>query len=172
MSNTTLLSTVLAVSIKDQPGIPKHEVKNIQLLEGFGVEGDYHAGKYVRHRYLVKKDPTRPNHRQILLIDNHILSDLKDKGIELEPGSMGENIIVGGLDMMSLPIGTRLEIGECLLELSEVRDPCAQLNDSHPDLFRAVINEQDGETIYNAGIFARILKGGTVNPGDQVRIIV
>jgi MOSC domain-containing protein YiiM len=161
---------VLAVCRKADPGIPKIEVESIQLLEGIGVEGDYHAGQYVRHRYLAKKDPTQPNHRQVLLVDTVILEDLKKRDIQLGPGQMGENMLLDGIDLMSLEVGTRLAVGETLLEVSEIREPCSQLNGSHPNLFQAVKGEQGGEMIYNAGIFARIINGGTVEPGHPVRV--
>jgi len=92
------------------------------------------------------------------------------EGIEILPGQMGENFIVDGLDRMAHSIGTCLEMGPALLELTEVRDPCKQLNDSHQDLFKAVQVSKDGEIKYIAGVFARILTGGTVSPGYPVQI--
>jgi hypothetical protein len=162
---------VLAVCLNPEPGIPKHELNKIFLMAGFGVEGDYHSGKYVRHRYLVKKDATRLNNRQVLLIDTLILEKLKAVGIELKPGQMGENMILDGIDLMSQEIGTQIQIDKILLQLSENRDPCAQLNNSHPDLLRAVQPEIDGQKVLIAGVFAEILEGGWVSPGDQALLI-
>ena len=68
--------SVVAVSQKAGPGLPKLMVDAIQLIENYGVAGDYHAGQFVRHRYLVKKDPTRSNLRQVLLVDTSILADI------------------------------------------------------------------------------------------------
>ena len=82
--------TVVAVCKKAEPGLPKFEVESIQLIEDFGVDGDYHAGKLVRHRYLAKKDPTQANVRQVLLVDKGIHADVARQGIELRPGMMGE----------------------------------------------------------------------------------
>jgi len=159
---------VLAVCKNAQPGIPKIQADSIQLLEGFGVEGDYHAGEKIRHRYLAQKDPEQPNHRQVLLTDAQILGDLQKVGINLAPGQMGENITCYGINVMALEIGTRMAVGEALLEFSEVRDPCRQLNESHPDLYQAVIRQSNGEEVYSAGVFARILRGGKVNAGDSI----
>ena len=77
---------VLAVCKNANPGVPKNQVDSIQLLEEFGVEGDYHAGTKIRHRYLAEKDPEQLNHRQVLLIDAQILGDLGKVGIKLIPG--------------------------------------------------------------------------------------
>lgn len=161
---------VLAVCKNPDPGIPKAQSDSIQLLEDFGVKGDYHAGKKVRHRYLVKKDPNLPNQRQVLMIDAQILGDLIKAGIQLVPGQMGENLVCYGINVMALEIGTRLAAGDALLEITEIRDPCKQLNESHPDLYKAVIQEVDGEQVYTAGVFARIIRGGKVNAGDPIYV--
>jgi hypothetical protein len=162
---------ILAVCLSPEPGIPKYEKREIHLIPDLGVEGDYHAGKFVRHRYLVKKDPARLNNRQVLLIDTLILGKLKSEGIELKPGQMGENILVDGIDLMSLEIGTRIQIGPVLLQLSETRNPCAQLNVSHPNLLEAVQPKSDGKIVLIAGVFAEILNGGSISPGDQAVLL-
>jgi MOSC domain-containing protein YiiM len=162
--------SVLAVCLNPDPGIPKHPVDSIRLLKGQGVEGDYHAGEKVRHRYLEKKDPELPNIRHVLLIDNKIFGDLSKKGIKLTPGQMGENIVFSSIDVMSLELGTKLTVGEAVLEISEVRDPCHQLNESHPDLFEAVIHKIGEHEIYTAGVFARVIQGGKVEPGSNILI--
>ncbi len=169
--NTSLSrGSVVAVCKKADPGIPKFEVAVIQLLENYGAAGDYHAGKYVRHRYLAKKDPTKPNQRQVLLIDTSILANLASQDIHLEPGMMGENIIVNGISIMTLPIGTQIQVGEAVLEITEVRNPCYQLNESHPNLEETVKTSGTGTDPRNAGMMARILKHGWVRPGDIVTV--
>ena len=161
---------ILAVCKNANPGVPKIQVDSIQLLEEFGAEGDYHAGKKIRHRYLARKDPEQPNHRQVLLIDAQILGDLGKVGIKLVPGQMAENIVCYGINVMALEPGTRLAAGEALLEITEVRDPCRQLNDSHPDLYQAVIHENKGEESYTAGVFARVIRGGKVDAGNSIYV--
>jgi MOSC domain-containing protein YiiM len=162
--------SVVAVCQKAGPGLPKLSVEAVQLIENYGIDGDYHAGQLVRHRHLAKKDPTRPNQRQVLLVDTSILSELASQDIHLEPGMMGENIILDGMAVMALAIGTQLEIGETLLEVTEVRNPCYQLNAMHPHLLKAVATKVEGQVRRNAGMFARILTGGWVRPGDPVII--
>ena len=100
MNSSINQGSVIAVCKKAEPGLPKLVVNAIQLIENYGVEGDYHAGEFVRHRYLAKKDPTRPNLRQVLLIDTKILADITTQDIHLEPGMMGENMIIDGIGLM------------------------------------------------------------------------
>lgn len=169
MQTSPTHGTVAAVCMKSTPGLPKLQVDAIHLIENHGVEGDYHAGKLVRHRYLAKKDPNQPNLRQVLLVDSFMLASLTHQDIQLEAGMLGENIVVDGIAMMSLPIGTQLEIAETLLELTEVRDPCYQLNEMHPGLLKSVKSEQAGVR-HNAGMLARVLKGGWARPGDLVNV--
>ena len=106
----------------------------------------------------------------MLIIDTNILADLEIMGIHLTPGQMGENMICSGIDVMSLALGTRLEVGEAVLEISEVRDPCRQLNQSHPDLYEAVIHKDGELEVYTAGVFAKIIQGGTVVAGSKVTV--
>lgn len=161
---------VVAVCKKAEPGLPKLEVDEIRLIEDFGVEGDYHAGKFVRHRYLAKKDPTMPNLRQVLIVDTVILDEIARKDIHLKPGMMGENMVLDGISVMDLEIGTQIEIGETLLEITEIRNPCLHLNEMHPRLLKTVATKVDGVVRRNAGMMARILQGGWVRPGDAVRV--
>ncbi|MCK5795113.1 MAG: hypothetical protein KAH12_10420 [Anaerolineales bacterium] len=134
------------------------------------MEGDYHAGAKIRHRYLAKKDPEQPNHRQILLIDTQILGNLGKVGIKLVPGQMAENIVCYGISVMALEKGGHLAAGEALLEITEVRDPCKQLNERHPDLYQAVIQEINGKERYTAGVFARVLRAGKVDTGNSIYV--
>jgi len=160
--------SVVTVCQKAEPGLPKLMVDAIQLIENHGIAGDYHAGQFVRHRYLAKKDPTRPNLRQVLLVDTSILAEIARQDIHLKPGMLGENITLDGIAVMTLPIGTQLEVGQTLLEVTGVRNPCHQLNEMHPRLLKAVASKVDGQVRRNAGVMARILKGGWVRPGDPV----
>ena len=168
MSYSAERGSVVAVCQKVEPGLPKLAVEAVQLIENYGVAGDYHAGRFVRHRYLAKKDPTRPNLRQVLLADTSILAEVAEQEIQLEPGMLGENIMLDGIEVMALSIGTQLEVGETLLEVTEVRNPCHQLNQMHPRLLKAVASKVDGQVRRNAGMMARILVGGWVRPGDPV----
>ena len=163
---------VIAVCRNPEPGLPKPVVKHIYLLEDLGVEGDYHAGKYVRHRYLAKKDPNRRNMRQVLIVDMNAYRELEHQGIALTPGSMGENITVEGIAVMELAEGTRLTVGGAIVEITEVRKPCTQLNGINPKLLKAVTSVEDDKKIYKAGIMARVLQAGWVKAGDRIAVMI
>jgi len=168
MNNSMINGLVKAVCLKSDPGLPKFEAESIHLIEGLGVEGDYHSGKFVRHRYLAKKDPTRQNLRQVLIVDSSILEDVANLGIILKPGMLGENILVDGIKIMDLSPGTLLEIGSTLLEVTEIRNPCLQLMEIHPNLLKSVASKVDGKVRRKAGMMARIIKGGWIRRGDLV----
>jgi hypothetical protein len=163
---------VIAVCRNPEPGLPKPIVKHIYLLKDLGVEGDYHAGTYVRHRYLAKKDPTRRNMRQVLIVDVNAYRELEQKNIVLEPGSMGENITVDGIAIMDLAEGTCLTIGDAIVEITEVRKPCVQLNGINPKLLKAVTALENGKRVYKAGIMTRVLQAGWVKAGDRIAVVV
>lgn len=171
MAPKPIQGKVLAVSLKAEPGLPKHPSEQITLLAGCGVEGDYHAGTTIRHRYLARKDPERPNNRQVLLVDLEIINHIKGLGIQLAPGELGENILVEGVDLMALEIGTCLEIGPALVELTEVREPCYQLDGVHPGLERAVEGGTDHNESPNAGMLGIVVRGGLVQPGQTVSVL-
>lgn len=170
MPTSPSYGSVVAVCQKAEPGLPKFQVDAVQLVENHGIAGDYHAGRYVRHRVLARKTPTKPNWRHVLLVDTAILAEIARQGIHLKPGMMGENIILDGIMLMSLAVGTRLKAAETLLELTEIRNPCYQLNEMHPGLLKAVAKKEQGQVYLNAGMMARILKGGWVRPGDHVTV--
>jgi len=129
---------VVAVCRNAEPGLPKLIVDEVRLIEDWGVEGDYHAGKFVRHRYLAKKDPTQPNLRQVCIVDAAAFAAMRERNLQIGPGMMGENITVEGVAVMQLAIGTRLSISEALVEVTEVRIPCKQLNGIVAGLLKAV----------------------------------
>ncbi len=162
------IGRVVAVCRRAEPGLPKEEVPAVQVLADYGVVGDYHAGPLVRHRYLVRKDPLRPNVRQVLLSDTHILAALAEQGMALRPGMLGENVVLDGVAVMTLPGGTRLLVGEVLLEITEARAPCSQLDAMHPRLQAAVTLAADAQPRWMAGMFARVVRSGWIRPGDAV----
>src|SRR6185436_19044959 len=103
---------VTAVSVSPTHTMAKPARDAIRLLEGLGVEGDAHAGATVKHRSRVKKNPTTPNLRQVHLIHAELHDELKRAGFELVAGQMGENVTTRGVDLLALPTGTRLRLGE------------------------------------------------------------
>jgi hypothetical protein len=162
---------VVAVCCNPEPGLPKPVVDAVHLIENWGIEGDYHAGSLVRHRYLANKEPNRPNVRQALLVDAAIFTELAQQNIHIGPGMMGENITIEGIDVVQLSEGTRLAIGAAVVEVVGRRNPCLQLNGIDPRLLKAVVKKQSGQTIFKAGMMTRILQSGWVRAGDPVKVL-
>src|ERR1700716_2531545 len=129
-------SLVTAVSRSATHTLRKSNVQSIRLLEGLGVEGDAHQGSMVKHRSRVARDPTQPNLRQVHLIHAELHDELRRTGaFELSPGQMGENITTRGIDLLGLPHGTRLLLGEsAVVEVTGLRNPCKQLDGIQPGL--------------------------------------
>src|SRR6185436_17700277 len=103
---------VLAVSRSPTHAFSKPNHPSIRLVAGLGVEGDAHMGATVKHRSRVAQDPTQPNLRQVHLIHDELFTELAARGFIVSAGQMGENITTHGLALLSLPVGTRLTIGE------------------------------------------------------------
>jgi hypothetical protein len=171
MDASPIKGKVVAVCCNREPGLPKPVVDAVHLIEDWGVEGDYHAGSLVRHRYLANKDPNRPNLRQALLVDAAVFAELAKRDIHIGPGMMGENITIEGIDVMQLVEGTHLAIGSAVVEVVERRNPCLQLNGIDPRLLKAVVKKQPGQMIFKAGMMTRILQSGWVRAGDLVEIL-
>jgi MOSC domain-containing protein YiiM len=166
-----LQGKVVAVCCNPEPGLPKPVVNVVHLIENWGIEGDYHAGSLVRHRYLAKKDPNRPNLCQALLVDAAVFTELAQQDIHIGPGMMGENVTIEGIDVMQLPERTCLAIGSAVVEVIERRGPCLQLNEIDPRLLKAVVKKQPGQIVFKAGIMTRILQSGWVRAGDIVEVL-
>ncbi|MFM9108810.1 MAG: MOSC domain-containing protein [Chloroflexota bacterium] len=141
----------------------------ILLLAGLGVDGDAHAGATVKHRSRVRKDPSAPNLRQVHLIHAELHDELRSLGFAVEPGQMGENITTRGIDLLGLPAGTRLRIGGAVVEITGLRNPCAQLDGIQQGLMAATLDRDgDGTVVRKAGVMGVVLEGGVVRPGDAV----
>ncbi|MEL6864052.1 MAG: MOSC domain-containing protein [Bacteroidota bacterium] len=144
----------------------------IQLLKGLGVEGDAHLGKTVKHRSRVAKDPTKLNLRQVHLIHEELHDELRQQGFDIVPGYMGENITTRGIALLDLPRGTQMRLGEkALIEVTGLRNPCAQLDGLQNGLMKAVLDrDEKGRLIRKAGIMAIVLESGPVKAGDPIQI--
>jgi MOSC domain-containing protein YiiM len=142
------------------------------LVAGLGVEGDAHAGKTVKHRSRVKRDPSQPNLRQVHLMHAELHDELHERGFPVEPGEMGENVTTQGVYLLGLPTGARLRLGrEAVVEVTGLRNPCQQLDGIHPGLMSAVLDrDAAGELVRKAGIMAIVLAGGVVRVGDPIAI--
>ena len=163
---------VLAVARDAGHGFSKPLAESIRLLAGLGVEGDAHLGVTVRHRSRVRADPTQPNLRQVHLLHAEVLEELRAAGFAVAPGAIGENVTTRGLDLLALPTGARLHLGaEAVVEVTGLRNPCAQLDAFRPGLMRALLGrDARNRVVRKAGVMAVVLAGGEVRPGDAVAV--
>ena len=164
---------VYSVHASSTHSIRKENRSYIHIIEGFGVEGDAHAGKKVKHRYLVRKDPERPNLRQVHFISYEIYEDLRQSGFNILEGEMGENITTVGIDLMNLPLDTIFRIGgDVELKITGMREPCHLLDEIQNGLMKATVSKnEEGHIIRKAGIMSVVIKGGIVQSGDPIEII-
>ena len=144
----------------------------LRLLEGLGVEGDAHAGQLVQHLSRIAKDPGVPNLRQVHLIHAELFDELANHGFTITPGQMGENVTTRGIDLLGLSQGTRLRLGaDAVIEVTGLRNPCAQLNGLAPGLMAAVLSQaSDGGLVRKAGVMAVVVTGGEVRLGDTIAL--
>jgi len=163
---------VIAVSRSSRHTFSKPNQVSIKLIAGIGVEGDAHAGKTVKHLYLVEKDPTQPNLRQVHLIHTELLDGLNEEGFSVGPGQLGENITTRGIDLLGLPTGAKLQIGdEAIIEVTGLRNPCHQIDNFQRGMLKAVLDwDEEGNLIRKAGVMAVVLADGEVRPGDTIKI--
>ena len=166
------MSRVEAVSRAAAHAFSKPNADCIRLLAGLGVEGDAHLGRTVQHRSRVARDPSLPNLRQVHLIHAELHDELRAQGFEVAPGAMGENITTRGVDLLALPTGTRLRLGDAaVVQVTGLRNPCAQLDRFRQGLMRAVLDrDDDGELVRKAGVMAIVLTGGPVRAGDPLAV--
>lgn len=143
---------------------------SIRLLTGLGVEGDAHCGITVKHRSRVAVDPSQPNLRQVHLIHAELFDELKLAGFDLAPGDLGENVTTRGIDLLALPVGARLQLGDkARIEITGLRNPCAQIEAFRPGLLSAVLGrDTEGRLVRKSGVMAIVLAGGEIRPGDAI----
>lgn len=143
------MGTVIAVCISEKKGIAKRPAAAALLIEGHGLEKDAHAGNW---------------HRQVSLLSLEKIEDFKKRGATVAYGDFGENLVVSGIDFVTLPVGTRLTVGDALLEISQIGKECHT---------RCSIYYSMGECIMpTQGVFATVLHGGMVKAGDEMTICV
>ena len=142
------MGEVLAVCLSEKKGTQKTAVPEAELREDWGVVGDAHAGHW---------------HRQVSLLAFEAIDAFRKKGAEVDFGAFGENLVVEGFDLKNLPVGTRFQVGECLLELSQIGKACH----SHCNIYKTM-----GDCIMpREGVFTVVLRGGKVKPGDKITMI-
>ncbi|MGD8876448.1 MAG: MOSC domain-containing protein [Syntrophobacterales bacterium] len=140
---------IVAVSVSNRKGIKKSNLPEGKLLEDEGLDGDAHAGDW---------------HRQVSLLAMESIDKIREKGLEVSPGDFAENITTSGLEIWELPMGTRLAVGsEALLEVTQIGKECHD---------RCAIFHQVGDCVMpREGVFTRVVRGGTIWPGDEVRVL-
>jgi len=139
-------SSVIAVCISEKKGERKTPVASVELREQHGIVGDAHAGEW---------------HRQVSLLARESIEKMQKMGLAVDAGDFAENITTAGIDLPSLPVGTRLAIGPALLEVTQIGKECHT---------RCAIFYQAGDCVMpKEGIFARVIRGGTVAAGDPIR---
>lgn len=135
--------------------------------------GDGHAGRTVQHRSRVRRDPSQPNLRQVHLIQAELFDELKGLGYDVGPGDLGENITTEGIDVLALPAATMLHLGNAVLEVTGLRNPCSQIDTFRRGMLAAVLGRaDDGSLVRKAGVMAVVLVGGDVRPGDSIRVVL
>lgn len=161
---------VVAVSRDAEHRFSKPTTGSIELLEGWGVEGDAHAGTTVQHRSRVARDPSQPNLRQVHLIHAELLDQLAGAGHEVEPGQLGENITTRGIDLLGLPTGVLLRIGEsAVVRITGLRNPCQQIEGFDTGLLRELVGRRaDGTIERRGGVMGVVVASGSVRPGDGI----
>ena len=139
---------IVAINISTQKGTPKSSVASALLIENFGLQGDAHAGNW---------------HRQVSLLGTESIAKMSARGIAgLEPGSFAENITTENIVLYELHPGDQLRIGEIILEVTQIGKECHQ---------KCAIYHKIGECVMpEEGIFARVLKGGRLQPGDFIEV--
>ena len=138
---------VVAINISENKGERKKNIEESLLLEEHGLEGDAHAGDW---------------HRQVSLLAEESIEKMREMGLDVSSGDFAENITTKGINLVSLPVGTKLMTGETLLEVTQIGKVCHD---------RCAIYYQAGDCVMpREGIFCRVLKGGQIKVGDEVKI--
>ena len=142
------MGTIRAVCTSETKGIQKRERERVELRPDWGIGDDAHAGAW---------------HRQVSLLAYEKVADFKARGADVDNGAFGENLVVEGIDLRNLPLGTRLRSGEVELELTQIGKECHA---------RCAIYPQMGDCIMpREGVFCRVITGGTLAPGDPLDVI-
>jgi len=142
------MAKVIAVCISEKKGTMKHPVDSVQLKKEHGIIGDAHAGNW---------------HRQVSLLADESVEKMREKFPDIPVGAFAENILTEGIELCTLPIGTKLRIGETLLEVTQIGKEC------HAD---CAIRQQVGDCVMpREGIFAIVLEEGSVKAGDTIEVL-
>jgi MOSC domain-containing protein YiiM len=165
---------VVAVASSTTHEFSKQTGPRIRLLEGLGVEGDAHAGATVKHRSRLRRNATEPNLRQVHLLQAELFDEVLEAGHRVLPGDLGENVTTSGLDLLALPLGTLLLLGDTAeVLLTGLRNPCYQIDDFQAGLLRQVLRrDPDGSVVRRVGVMGVVRRNGEVRPGDPVTVVL
>lgn len=142
------MGKILGICISEKRGTEKHEIQEANLVKDWGIEGDAHGGKW---------------HRQVSLLSFEKIEDFRAKGAEVDFGAFGENLIVEGYDLRALPVGTRFQIGDAVLELTQIGKECH----SHCQIYKRM-----GDCIMpREGVFTEVIEPGHIKAGDEIIMI-
>ena len=167
----TLAARIAGLASDGKHRFSKSRRESLVLLKGIGVEGDAHAGPFVRHRYLARRNPTMPNARQVRLIPIELIEALRAENCVLGPGDLGENVLTACLDLESLPLGTILKLGaDATIELSGLRTPCVLVNRIRAGLRQMLTLRESDQPPYRCGVMGVVRSGGHVSLGDRIQI--
>lgn len=163
---------VSSVSRSPRHRFSKEPQDRVVLVAGLGVEGDAHAGATVQHRYARRWRPQAVNLRQVHLIGAELLEELRDRGFGVGPGDLGENVLTADVDLLALPLGARLRLGDtAVVELTGLRTPCVLLDRFQDGLMPALLDrDADGGLVRRAGVMGVVAEGGEVRPGDRLAV--
>jgi MOSC domain-containing protein YiiM len=165
--DVNLTGKIVAVASDPTHGFSKPARSRIVLVDGYGVEGDAHAGRYVRHRYLARKEPQLANIRQVHLMAAELFDELQAAGYDVRPGELGENVTTTGLELTRLPLGTMIRLGEtAAVELTGLRTPCALIDRFRKGLKKEMTTNMAGAPKFRCGVMGIVTAGGPVAPGD------
>lgn len=164
---------VVSVNVNAVHTFSKAPALEVRLLGGLGVDGDAHCGATVRHRFQRRREPDRPNLRQVHLVQADLLEDLSRLGHVVHPGDLGENVTTAGVDVMGLAEGTVLRLGGTAeVELTGLRTPCQLVNGFQPGLMTHLwVHDDAGRRARRAGVMSVVRTGGVVRPGDPLFVV-
>lgn len=143
------MAKVVAINISETKGVPKRTMGSGEFIVDHGLKGDAHAGNW---------------HRQVSLLGKESIDKMAALGIKgLCTGKFAENITTEGIELFSLPIGTNFQIGDVLMEVTQIGKECHQ---------KCAIFHQVGDCVMpKEGIFAKVLRGGIVSAGDEITVV-
>lgn len=152
----------------------KESVRWVEMQRALGVRGDCHAGRTVQHLSRLRREPASPNLRQVHVIQAELFDALLDQGHRVRPGELGENVTTRGVDLLSLPTGTRLGLGaEAEIEITGLRNPCVQIDRFDAGLLAMVLSRNEaGRVVRKAGVMGVVTRGGVVTVGDGIDVVL